>query len=616
MSESLFGRTLSGVFRAVNRRRQWYELPLPLALLNLDALRIDLREHNLHDPMDTAEPEVAGDPPPEALRARTPGGFWNDVSHPGMGTAGSRFGRNVPLASTAPRRASGFDPSPREVSLSLMTRDGFKPATILNSLAGAWIQFQNHGWFFHGPGDPDDTFEVPLADDDDWPERPMRIRRTIPAPGQPAPAGRSCTYRSTESHWWDGSQIYGSTTEQQRNLRTFRDGKLNIQSDGRLVPEPDVPGVEVTGFSENWWVGLSMLHTLFTLEHNAICDHLKRAYPSWDDQRLYETAWLVNAAVMAKIHTVEWTPGILPHRALQIGMSANWWGLLGERFKKRYGRVSESETLSGIVGSATDHHSAPFALTEEFVSVYRLHALIADDWKFFSLDSGQLLEERTFTEIQGVDTLTFMDKVSMPDLFYSFGISHPGAITLHNFPRALQNLKRIDGQLLDMATLDIARDRERGVPRYNDFRELLRMPRVRTFEDLTANRVWAREIRDVYKGDIDRVDLQVGLHAETPPPGFGFSDTAFRIFIVMASRRLKSDRFFTRDFTPEVYSRVGYEWVNNTTMSDVLRRHYPELAPALEGVTNAFAPWNLVGRASVSSNGDARSVEKAAVGAP
>ena len=37
----------------------------------------------------------------------------------------------------------------------------------------------------------------------------------------------------------------------------------------------------------------------------------------------------------------------------------------------------------------------------------------------------------------------------------------------------------------------------------------------------------------------------VGLLAETPPEGFGFSDTAFRIFILMASRRLQSDRFLT-----------------------------------------------------------------------
>ena len=54
------------------------------------------------------------------------------------------------------------------------------------------------------------------------------------------------------------------------------------------------------------------------------------------------------------------------------------------------------------------------------------------------------------------------------------------------------------------------------------------------------------------------------MQAEKPPKGFGFSDTAFRIFILMASRRLKSDRFFTDDFRPEVYTQVGYDWVNET----------------------------------------------------
>jgi hypothetical protein len=95
-------------------------------------------------------------------------------------------------------------------------------------------------------------------------------------------------------------------------------------------------------------------------------------------------------------------------------------------------------------------------------------------------------------------------------------------------------------------------------------------------------------------GDVDRVDLMVGLYAEPLPKGFGFSDTAFRIFILMASRRLKSDRFFTTDYTPEIYTQTGLDWVGNTTMVDVLLRHYPELAPALQGVDNAFAPWARV----------------------
>ena len=47
------------------------------------------------------------------------------------------------------------------------------------------------------------------------------------------------------------------------------------------------------------------------------------------------------------------------------------------------------------------------------------------------------------------------------------------------------------------------------------------------------------------------------MFAEPLPEGFAFSDTAFRIFILMASRRLNSDRFFTRDFTPHVYTPLG-----------------------------------------------------------
>ena len=64
---------------------------------------------------------------------------------------------------------------------------------------------------------------------------------------------------------------------------------------------------------------------------------------------------------------------------------------------------------------------------------------------------------------------------------------------------------------------------------------------------------WQRELQEVY-GHVEKVDLLVGMHAETPPPGFAISDTAFRIFILMAGRRIKSDRFFTDDFTPEVYT--------------------------------------------------------------
>ncbi len=98
----------------------------------------------------------------------------------------------------------------------------------------------------------------------------------------------------------------------------------------------------------------------------------------------------------------------------------------------------------------------------------------------------------------------------------------------------------------------------------------------------------------MYGGDIDTIDTQVGMLGEQPPPGFGFSDTAFRIFILMASRRLKSDRFFTNDYTPEVYTPEGIEWIEDNLFGDVVLRHHPALAPALEGSENAFAPWKRV----------------------
>jgi hypothetical protein len=90
------------------------------------------------------------------------------------------------------------------------------------------------------------------------------------------------------------------------------------------------------------------------------------------------------------------------------------------------------------------------------------------------------------------------------------------------------------------------------------------------------------------------VDLMTGLFAEPLPDGFGFSDTAFRVFVLMASRRLKSDRFFTDDYRAEIYTEFGLNYLRQTTMLDLLKRHYPGVRPALDGVDNAFKPWRPV----------------------
>src|SRR5215218_1696419 len=521
---------------------RWSELPWPLGLLTILTYRDRLRRENLYD---TESPAPKSVPTPESTRhltGRTADGTYNDLENPRMGSAGTRFGRNVPIDRTYPDSERLMQPNPRTVSRELLTRETFLPASTLNLLAASWIQFMLRDWLSHGRSPKENPWEVPLAGDDSWPERPMRILRTPEDPTRtPEEEGIPPTHINVNTHWWDGSQIYGSDEATQAQVRSGEDGKLKIGPDG-----------------------------------------------------LFDHARLINTALLAKIHTIEWTPALLDHPTARRGLNVNWWGLAGKTVKRLLGRISDSELISGIVGGRPDHFGVLYSLTEEFVSVYRMHPLIPDHYTFRAVANDEVLQDREFAQVAQRSAMELMDQVAMQDLFYSFGIAHPGAITLHNYPRGLQNFQRPDGIPQDLAATDVLRSRELGVPRYNEFRRLLHLKPIESFEDLTDNSAWMEELRRVYDDDVEQLDQMIGMYAENPPQGFAFSDTAFRIFVLMASRRLNSDRFLTSDYNEHIYTRTGIEWVDDTDMSTVLLRHYPNLAPALRGVTNAFWPWTKV----------------------
>src|SRR5262245_5568896 len=282
----------------------WFDLPRPAQGIKLYQIREEMREKNLSD---TEEPKLETTTAPPAGGApnyRTSDGTYNDVGCPRMGSVGMRFGRNMPLNEVFPDTANLLKPSPRQVSLELLTRTTFQPATILNVIAAAWIQFMVHDWFMHKKGSWSHTHDIPLDAGDTWHERPMRVPKTPADAPKVEGSKRPPAYINENSHWWDGSQVYGSSPAAQASLRAGRDGEVLVSPSGRLGVDP-VTGREITGFTENGWVGLSLLHGLFALEHNAICDMLKRNNPLWDDERLFRQARLVNAALLAKIHTVE-----------------------------------------------------------------------------------------------------------------------------------------------------------------------------------------------------------------------------------------------------------------------------------------------------------------------
>ena len=232
-------------------------------------------------------------------------------------------------------------------------------------------------------------------------------------------------------------------------------------------------------------------------EHNAICDHLHARYPELTDDNLYDKARLILGALIAKIHTIEWTPAVIAHTTTIRAMNGNWWGILGERFDKRFGRVTNSQVLRGLIGAPTQDHGIPYTLTEEFVAVYRMHPLIPDEFTFRSVRTGNVLQERTFREIQALDVRQRCDELEMGDIFYSLGIANPGSITLHNYPHALQG--SCPNEIIDLWRRTSSAPGA-GVPRHTP----PALPHSRSVRSMSEPRKDWVEVR-VYNGELDEV---------------------------------------------------------------------------------------------------------------
>jgi hypothetical protein len=334
-------------------------------------------------------------------------------------------------------------------------------------------------------------------------------------------------------------------------------------------------------------------------------------------------------------------------------------------------------TRPGDVNGGINHFGSPFNFPEEFTTVYRLHPLVPDLIEFRDVREAN----RIITKVPVVETVrgkatAHMRQGRLENWGLSMGRQRLGALYLQNHPMFLQNLDMphlgAPSGKLDIVALDILRDRERGVPRFNEFRRQIGLTSLRSFDDFVDKRLPASspqrqaqekiidKIRRIYGthrcdtskpitvvqkdsngkyindclghpngsivDNIEDVDTVVGWLAEfTRPHGYAISETQFHIFIINASRRLFSDRFFTSSFRPEFYSRLGYDWViHNGPLEDcpyalktakdgkkvcnepeisnghevpvsplkrVLIRNVPPLRDELLHVVNVFDPW-------------------------
>ncbi|UPT75848.1 MAG: hypothetical protein M0D55_09345 [Elusimicrobiota bacterium] len=612
-----------------NRRVSWDKWPTKLGLVYLIGKIRFLRSGTITDPYDYASNDVKpkGEEPEQAKRGYTADGSWAvDKDNPRMGAENTRFGSNIPPKLVRPD-VENMTPSAREVG-KLRHReqdpntgkDIVKPAGILNDLAGGWIQFQFHNFGGNTKRDPigQNPHVMPRNASDKWPAgEPALLDRTTKDPTRVTDNGRP-TVMNERTQAWIQAQIYGTNEEEQKPLRTWTDGKFRLDENGNLPPHPTKPGIDHSGFINNYNPLLSFLHWAFVVNHNNIVDHLRKFHPDWDDAMLWDYARKINVASTAQIHTTEWTEDLLQHPTLQEGMHAEYYGLLGPKFKAWVMRASyrhpwfgklmkpltDNDVFWGMPGSKWEHHDGPFQVPKHFRFVYRLHEMILSDHEFVAPPSAtqgeRLLGRRELIDFIHQNTRPIVEQYGYDVLAWSFVRKSAGALTLKNFPKALTQFKdQQHDKLMDLAEADTFRERTDGTGTYNEFRRSVGEPPVTSFMELTGGDAeMAKALEIKFEGDVNKVDAGIGILAEPKPAGFALGFTQFYQFVLNAPRRVKSNRHLTELYSHKDYTFEGMEWHwHSGGMGGVIARamkglpHGRDVIRAMEGVTRWFAPW-------------------------
>ncbi|XP_077237811.1 alpha-dioxygenase PIOX-like isoform X2 [Tasmannia lanceolata] len=539
---TLIDRLIFLIIHLIDKLRLWHRLPVFLGLIYLTMRRHLHQQYNL---ISVGTKPIGVRFNPEDYPYRTEDGRYNDPFNENAGGQGTFFGRNMPPVD---QKEQLLRPDPMVVATKILARRNFiDTGKQFNMIAASWIQFMIHDWIDHLEDTDQVELVAPSSVASQCPLKSFKFFKTkeVPTGFYEIKTG----YMNIRTPWWDGSAVYGSNFEKLGKVRTNKDGKLKISADGLLLHDKE--GMAIAGDVRNSWAGVSVLQALFIKEHNAVCDALKKEYPEMKDEELYRHGRLVTAAVIAKIHTIDWTVELLKTNTMLAAMRGNWYGLLGKKFKDAFGHVG-SAILGGLVGLKKPvNHGVPYSLTEEFTSVYRMHSLLPDHILLRDINaptgakkSPPLLEKVPLADMIGLRGEKTLSKIGFTKQMVSMGHQASGALELWNYPQSLRDIIAQDEagkdrpDHVDLASLEVYRDRERNVARYNEFRRSMLMIPISKWEDLTNNVEAIQVLREVYGDDVEKLDLLVGLMAEKKIKGFAISETSFFIFIEVGGRSL------------------------------------------------------------------------------
>jgi hypothetical protein len=120
----------------------------------------------------------------------------------------------------------------------------------------------------------------------------------------------------------------------------------------------------------------------------------------------------------------------------------------------------------------------------------------------------------------------------------------------------------------DLATLNIQRGRDHGLPGYNSIREAFGLPAVASFAEISSDPEVQTGLAQLY-GSVDDVDAWVGAIAEDHLPGAGVGPLITAGLVEQFTRLRDGDRFWY--LTDPDFSAEDLAWLNAVQLSDIIQ---------------------------------------------
>ncbi|NBB39152.1 heme peroxidase [Sphingobium yanoikuyae] len=324
---------------------------------------------------------------------------------------------------------------------------------------------------------------------------------------------------------------------------------LDIRADGdKVTPEQFAKVFAFGGDRANATPFVSMLNTLFLREHNRVAGELETRNPTWDDERVFQTARNVLIPMFIKIVVEEYINHITPAPfRLRADPSIAW--------KADWNR--------------------PNWITAEFSLLYRWHSLIPDrvDWPTGPIDMLHFpRDNRPLLEV-GL-AAAFVAAAAQP-------AGELGALNTNAF------LLMLEEKAVDQARLN-------RIATYNAYRSQFDMVPAKQFSDISSNPKIQALLQSIYTTP-DAVEFYPGLFAEdrvknSPLPALLLRMVAVDAFSQALTNPLMSQNVYSREDTFTAWGRTQID--ETSTLEDILRRNVPK-PPADTPLRMTRADWRF-----------------------